>query len=387
MNDNLDRFVGTLGKQQASELRDSRRNVEINVGKSCNNKCVFCLDGMPSNEDKKFIDFEAMKAELTRFRAEGFESVGFLGGEPTTYSKIGESIALARELGYSRIALATNAMMFRRLAFVDELLGAGLTRVTISMHGHTAALEDKLTAVPGGFEKKCEAIRNLQRRQKEGALTDGLSVNIVLNGWNYRALPKMLRFFFETMGLADLRVNFIRPEGYAVGSADLTPTLTDVVPVLMKAVLLNEYHFKKELSFGGVPLCVFPREFLANKSVLERYLGDVYRDLSTSCSIRTEGVDTGVARTEDGRSRFNWQDRKRYDLKEKPERCGRCRLDQACEGLWMGYVDIYGSAELSPLLWDAGKLGRETPLPAQPPAPKSSAQPEKLPRRLTVLSV
>jgi MoaA/NifB/PqqE/SkfB family radical SAM enzyme len=379
--------VAPLDNQQASGLRDSRRNVEINVGKSCNNKCVFCLDGMPTNEDQKFIDFEAMKEELARFRGEGFESVGFLGGEPTTYSKIGESIAFASALGYTRIALATNAMMFRRQPFVDELIGAGLTRVTISMHGHTAALEDRLTAVPGGFEKKCTAIRNLQRRQAEGALPDGLSVNIVLNGWNYPALPKMLRFFFETMGLADVRVNFIRPEGYAVGNADLTPSLTDVMPVLMKAVLLNEYHFKKELSFGGVPLCLFPQEFLANRNVLERYLGDVYRDLSTSCSIRTEGIDTGVARTEDGRSRFNWQDRKRYDLKEKPKRCGRCRLDQACEGLWMGYADIYGSGELSPLLLDAGKLVREAPLPAAPPRPNAGTLPEKLPRRLTVLSV
>ncbi len=380
-------LAAPAANQEKSELRDLRRNVEINVGKSCNNKCVFCLDGMPSNEDKKFIDFEAMKEELTRFRAEGFESVGFLGGEPTTYSKIGESIAFARDLGYTRIALATNAMMFRRQDFVDELVSAGLTRVTISMHGHTAALEDRLTAVPGGFEKKCAAIRNLQHKQRQGALRDGLSVNIVLNGWNYRALPKMLRFFFETMSLADMRVNFIRPEGYAVGNADLTPTLTDVMPVLMKAVVLNEYHFKKELSFGGLPLCMFPQEFLGNRHVLERYLGDVYRDLSTSCSIRTEGVETGVALTEKGRSRFNWQDRKRYDLKDKPLRCRRCSLDSVCEGLWMGYSDIYGSDELSPLLLDAGRLVREQPAPTVPPSPKKSAVPDKLPRRLTVLSV
>ncbi len=387
MSQSVQTAAAPADNQQESELRDPRRNVEINVGKSCNNKCVFCLDGMPSSEDKKFIDFEAMKEELSCFRAEGFESVGFLGGEPTTYPKIADSIAVARDLGYTRIAIATNAMMFRRQGFVDELVAAGLTRVTISMHSHTAALEDRLTAVPGGFEKKCAAIRNLQRSQRQGALRDGLSVNIVLNGWNYPALPKMLRFFYNTMGLADLRANFIRPEGYAVGNADLTPTLTDVMPVLMKAVLLNEYHFKKELTFGGVPLCMFPQEFLGNRHVLQRYLGDVYRDLSTSCSVRTEGVETGVARTENGRARFNWQDRKRYDLKDKPLRCRRCALNSVCEGLWMNYSDLYGSDELSPLLWDAGRLVREEPPPAAAPVPKKSAVPEKLPRRLTVLSV
>ncbi len=41
--------------QVSSAYRDLRRNVEINVGKVCNNKCVFCLDGMPTKEDLAFI--------------------------------------------------------------------------------------------------------------------------------------------------------------------------------------------------------------------------------------------------------------------------------------------------------------------------------------------
>ena len=108
-----------------------------------------------------------------------------------------------------------------------------------------------------------------------------MSVNIVLNGWNYRQLPKMMRFFFDDMDLADLRVNFVRPEGYAEGNADLTPTFTEVMPVLMKAILLNEYHFKKVFTFGGVPLCVLPKELLQSRNLLPKYCGDVFRDLST----------------------------------------------------------------------------------------------------------
>lgn len=375
-----------MSNQVQSPLRDRRRNVEINVGKSCNNKCVFCLDGMPSKEDKRFIDFEVMKAELDRWRSEGHESVGFLGGEPTTYSRITESIAYAKQIGFTRIAVATNAMMFRREAFVDELVDAGLTRVTISMHGHTAALEDRLTAVPGGFEKKCAAIRNLQKRQGRGDLADGLSVNLVLNGWNYRHLPKMMRFFFEELGLEDLRVNFIRPEGYAEGSADLTPTLTDVVPLLMKAVLLNEYHFRKIFTFAAVPFCVLPPELLNSKNLLARYVGDVYRDLSTDCSIRNEGFDIGVARVENGRSRFNWQDRKRFDLKDQPDGCRTCVMAEMCEGVWRGYLDIYGDGELAPLTVDGGRLGRRVPLPVRAPKPRPVTPKPAFPVRLTVLS-
>ncbi|MBK7151567.1 MAG: radical SAM protein [Sandaracinaceae bacterium] len=388
--------VPRAGNQPVSPFRDPRRNVEINIGKTCNNKCVFCLDGMPTKEDKAFMPFEEMVTELNRYRAEGHLSVGFLGGEPTTYPWIVESVAHAKQLGFTRIALATNAMMLRREPFLDKLLDAGLTRTTISMHGHTAELEDKLTMVPGGFEKKCTAIRNLLARKRAGALADGVSVNIVLNGWNYRALPKMLKFFYETMGLDDVRVNFVRPEGYAEGNPDLTPTYSDVIPILTKAILLNEFHFKKTFTFGGVPMCVLPEELLRSRRLLTKYCGDIYRDLSTDCSIRegspAGGSPAGVGRTnegvsiiDNGRARFNWQDRKRADLKHQAESCQRCSMTDVCEGVWAGYTEIYGFSEFAPLEWEEGAVVRGAPRPAAAPVGTALESKKRFPRRLTVL--
>jgi MoaA/NifB/PqqE/SkfB family radical SAM enzyme len=370
--------------QVESQYRDPRRNVEINVGKVCNNKCVFCLDGMPTKEDLAFIDFDVMKAELERWRKEGHLSVGFLGGEPTTYLKIVESVAYAKQLGYTRIALATNAMMLRRMEFTDKLLAAGLSRVTISMHGHTPQLEDELVMVPGAFLKKCTAIRNLQKRRAEGHLADGLSVNIVLNAKNGPHLLKMMKFFFDTMGLDDLRVNFVRPEGYAEGNADLVPTYTAIVPLLTKAILLNEFHFKKTFTFGGFPLCVLPEELLRSKHLLAKYCGDVFRDLSTDCSIRAES-EYGVASFEGGRARFNWQDRKRFDLKHHMSPCEKCAFTDVCEGVWRGYLDIYGEGEFAPLVWEEGAVSRHAPRVPIAPERRAAVKKAKIPRRLVVI--
>ncbi len=329
--------------------RDLRRNVEINVGKACNNRCVFCLDGLPSPDNRRYMPLDEMVAELTRWRRLGHRSVGFLGGEPTIYPHIVESIATARDLGYTRIAIASNVTRLVRPRFTDRLLTAGLTRVTVSMHGHTAALEDRLTRVPGVFDKKCTAIRYLLLRQRrDGLLRDGVSVNIVLNGWNYRALPKMLRFFFEELGLVDVRTNFVRPEGYAEGSHELTPRYRDVVPLLMRAVILNERHFHRTFTFGGVPVCVLPEAFRRNPSLMRRYVGE-YRDLDTDCSIRAEGHDDGISRVEGGRARFNWQDRKRLDLKGGLSACRSCSASDRCEGVWRNYVELYGDEEISAL--------------------------------------
>ncbi|HCH65482.1 MAG: hypothetical protein CL927_08470 [Deltaproteobacteria bacterium] len=356
--------------QPKSQLRDLRKNVEINIGKACNNRCVFCIDGLPKREDRSYMPFPKMQHELQQWYGEGYRSVGFLGGEPTTYPKICDSVAYARELGFTRIAIATNATKLRLHHFTDRILDAGLTRVTISMHGHIAELEDKLTRVPGNFEKKCKAIRYLvHKRRTEGALRDGLSVNIVLNGWNYRYLPKMMQFFYERMQVDDLRVNFIRPEGYAVGDADLTPQYKKVVPYLIRAIVLAETHFQKVFTFGGFPMCVLPGSLRNNKDLLSRYMGE-YRDLSTACSVRSNGGDRaapgqdisplGIIKNgppssvvhydqEEGRARFNWQDRKRHDLKGQPTACGQCELSSVCEGVWKGYLDIWGDRAFRPV--------------------------------------
>ncbi len=325
---------------EAGRTRDLRKNIELNVGKACNNRCVFCLDGLPKAEDRSYMPLPEMKLEIDRWAALGHTSLGFLGGEPTTCPWLPQAIAHARDAGFSRIAIATNATKLRKEYYVDQLLDAGLTRVTVSSHGHTAKLEDMLTRVPGNFDKKQQALRILVRKRDEGRLVDNVSVNIVLNGWNYKVLPKMLKYFYG-LGLDDVRANFIRAEGYAEEVPALTPAYAEVVPVLMKAIVLNEFHFKQSFTFGGFPLCVLPMDFLANRRMARKYLGEFW-DLDTDCSIRQEGDDFGIAEVGEGRARFNWQDRKRHDLKHHLDACHSCRYAEVCEGVWRVYLRVHG---------------------------------------------
>ena len=126
------------------------------------------------------------------------------------------------------------------------------------------------------------------------------------------------------------------------GSRDRQPRFRDVVPVVMKAVILNEVHFQRTFTFGGIPMCQLPAHFIESEDLLRRYMGE-YRDLSTDCSVRSRsnqevaevrGVRDlklvenrrrdGVVKKSGGRARFNWQDRKRFDLKGHPEACKQC---------------------------------------------------------------
>lgn len=331
----------------AEVQRDRRKNVEINVGKICNNKCVFCLDGLPATEMRRYMPWPQMRAEIERWYQEGQRSLGFLGGEPTTYPWIVEAVRHARELGYTRITIATNGTKLWRHDFADKLIEAGLTRVTMSMHGHNARLEDSVTGVPGNFEKKKSGLLHLLRRRAEGALPDNVSTNIVVSAANYRHLPNILRFFYE-LGLDDVRANFVRAEGYAETETSLIPSFTEVVPYLVKAVLLNEYKYRRTFTIGSFPLCVLPPELLSPR-LARRYVGE-FRDLDTWSSIQTltsDGFPDGIASIEGGRARFNWQERKRHDLKTHPEpNCSGCRFYEVCEGVWKNYLPIHGAGEL-----------------------------------------
>lgn len=326
---------------------DTRRNVEINLGKRCNSRCVFCLDGQATAAQRQPIAFEELKREIRRWADLGHRSVGFLGGEPTTYPQLVEGVAYARQQGFSRITVATNGLRLHRPEYADELLAAGLTRVTVSLHSHRAELEDRFTTVVGSFEKKTAAIHHLIRRQGAGALPDGISINMVLNAWNAPHLLQIQKFFLRELQVVDLRINFIRAEGNAEGSRELTPRYARVVSPLMKAVALNETHYRHTLTFGGFPLCVLPQAFLNDEELVRRYFGE-YRDLATDCSIRSEGPHGHVA-IADQRARFNWQERKRQDLKSPIAVCGRCSAAARCEGVWNAYLELYGDEEFNPL--------------------------------------
>ncbi len=329
-------------------LRDSRRNVEINVGKACNNRCTFCIDGLPKAEDRSYISRDHAFSEIERWAASGHQSLGFLGGEPTTWRWLPDAVAHARSQGFTRVAIATNATKLRLPHYTDRLVEAGLTRVTVSMHGHTADLEDRLTRVPGNFKKKVVALRYLLKKKAEGHLVDNVSVNVVVNGWNAPHLVQIMKFFWR-LGLDDLRFNFIRTEGYALEDDSLTPRFTAVVPHMMKCLLLNELRYKRSLTFSGVPLCQYPASFLGNQALVQRYLGE-FRDLDTDCSVRSESLTPwGIEEIDAGRARFNWQERKRNDLKTKPAACEGCAYDAPCEGVWKEWLTRYGPHDLRPL--------------------------------------
>ncbi len=314
------------------------KNLELNLGKPCNNRCVFCATGEQSRGERGWMAPKEVEEALRRGRDEGAQAVGLLGGEPTLYADLPAVVSRARELGYVRVSLCTNGRRLADPSRLRSLLDAGLTRVALSIHSHRAELEDRITGVAGSFDEKLAALALLTAEVDAGGLPDGLSLNTVLHAQNLTTLRGLVSFFGKR-GVHDIRFNFIRPEVPADEARHWVPTFERTTPRVRALVEANETRLGSQLTLADFPLCRLPWELLANAALRQRYLGEV-RDLETQVAMHRPPSRGGT-------KRFDWQAQRAGYLKQYVEACGPCGLRSRCEGVWRGYVALHGDAEFA----------------------------------------
>ncbi len=321
------------------------RNLEISLGKVCNNRCVFCATGEQSRNIRGWMDPEEVRRSLRKGREEGAESVGFVGGEPTLLGALPELVRLARELGYVRVALCTNGRRLSSRPLLQSLLEAGLTRVALSVHSHRADLEDHITGVPGAFRQKLSALELLTAARRAGQLPHGLSLNTVLHARNVASLPRLVSFFHRR-GCGDMRLNFIRPEVAPDQARRWVPSFGRTTGRIRELLLFNETRLGARITLADFPLCRLPWELLANPRLRRRYLGEPL-DLDTRVAMHRPSAKGGT-------KEFQWREQRVEYLKRHPAVCGRCPLRSVCEGVWRGYLDLFGEGEFE----DGPRLAR-----------------------------
>lgn len=180
-------------------LKDSHNraitDLRVSVTDRCNYKCVYCRTG---NEGAQYAELPiADYLRLVRvFVGLGIEKVRLTGGEPLLRKGLTQ---LIRDLSALRtttgnkldIALTTNGHLLEGLA--AELKNAGLSRITVSMDAVDAATFERITRVPGSFERVLRGIRAAQ-----GAGLAPVKVNcVLLRGFNDNQIPLFARFARE----------------------------------------------------------------------------------------------------------------------------------------------------------------------------------------------
>ncbi len=330
---------------EASRKGEGQR-VDINLGHACNHRCLFCMQGESGIDQKRWVKLDKLKKELTFYAKEkGVTQLGLLGGEPTLYPWIEEALGMAQDLGYREITINTNGFRLADMEFARMAAQKGINRYCISLHSEDPAIEDYLCNHKGALIRKMQAIRNITHLRKEGVVDAVISLNAVLNRLNLPTMDRFIRLF-KHLGIHDIRLNFIRPEGRARNNEEIVSTYREAMPKLMELVDLNEREFKIRLTFGEIPYCIFPESFFADVARRHQYIGE-YTDRRTFVS--TFGNQESHLTDGTGRQRFVWQDLKMDELKSFVAACEGCTWRGVCGGAWTNYIEMYGDEEFAAL--------------------------------------
>ena len=170
----------------ASRLTDSHGRVihdlRVSVTDRCNYKCVYCRTGEMGAQYPELGIGEYLRL-IELFVSLGIEKVRLTGGEPLLRRGLVELIQqLARLRTLSGqpldLAMTTNGHLLDTLA--APLKAAGLNRITVSMDAVDEPSFERITRVPGSFQKVLGGIRAAR-----GAGLTPLKINcVLLRGFN-----------------------------------------------------------------------------------------------------------------------------------------------------------------------------------------------------------
>ena len=306
------------------------RQVEIQLGHMCNNRCVFCVSGQRTAMREAFPLPEApILAKLDEARAKGHEKLTLLGGEPTLQPTFFKVLQHAVSLGFSEIVIFTNGVKTANAEFVDRILATGGPfHFRISIQGATREAHELTTRKHGSFLRILRTLENLHAREQR------ISINMCVVRSNYEsvdAFPELCTRF----GVEQLHLDMMRP----LDAGDRTeeelknsmPDYTEMVPALTRMIQgFRTLAPAFDVNIGNLPYCVAPE-----------LLPYIHHDGESTATIAIDGDDTLSE---------PWDKYlvKRRDKLEH-EGCTSCLLSSRCSGFFETYARFYGMGALAPL--------------------------------------
>lgn len=295
------------------------------TGYACNNRCGFCVHlnrrALPPRTLR-----EVARA-LRDARRGGADYVEFVGGEVSIRRDFLDLLALARGLGFERIAVATNGRLFARAGFARSAVMAGLTDAMVSVHGDSEELHDRLVDSPGAFTALVAGIAALRE-----AGVGRLSANTAVVRPNVAALGRIARLLLA-LGLRQAEFIFVDPTvgGAADDMEAWVPRLSEAAPAMRAALAAGRDAGTPEWCVRYVPLCLF-KDWLAQVSELREA-----RAFSAVSHWAPDFQNADVAGS------------RRESARVRTARCAGCLLEPRCEGLWKPYAERFGDGELEPI--------------------------------------
>jgi pyruvate-formate lyase-activating enzyme len=298
---------GDLNEQQ--EI--SAHAVEIRINRDCNEDCLFC--NTPVDSESILEGKEQVLSEMRRYFELGHRAMTLTGREPTLDPNLEGYIRLAKEKGYRFVGLQTNGTTFSNKAVLERLVEAGLDRVQFSLHTLREPTFKVLVGAPRLLEKTLLGLKHameIPRLQVE--------VLCVVTAMNVGELEEVVSTLARQYGdRLRLVISPMAPQGDGAKHPELLARLAAIGPAIGRALgIAREAGIVAQVPRRcGMPLCVTPPEHYG-------------RNLALFAGER-ETFEEGKA---------------------KSPKCDTCAINDRCVGVWKRYLELFGDAELTPLV-------------------------------------
>jgi len=267
------------------------------VRRDCNNRCRFCP--LAPGVALAGGDEGTLGERVAAARAQGASRLVLAGGEPTLADELIGAVARARALGVTDVVVQTNGRRLAYRGYAASLVAAGVTALEVSLHGPNKAVHDYHTRVPNSFR---QTLAGLEHVVSTGA---SVLVTMTVTRSNVHLLRSMV-VLVGSIGVRLLRMSSCVPLGRAPPS--LMPRLALARDYL--GVAAREAQRQAvSLAVSHLPPCALPE---------------------SSLSVLVSDADLALGTY--GPS------------------CVGCLARSCCCGVAAAYAELYGTAELRPLM-------------------------------------
>jgi organic radical activating enzyme len=292
--------------------------LEIALDFRCNLRCLGCHACHDTGESMSFAQADEL---LRAARARGVTGLWLGGGEPTLRDDLLALVRRARALGFERVLLQTNGMRLVYPAYVEAMLSAGVSEVSVNLKSHRAEVHDRLSRAA------CHAVL-LQALDVLRAKSVIVSGDVLAT---QSTLPDLsaLTTFYAARGVRRFVVWLLSAADDA-GDREVeaeVPRIADLVPYLAGAVAAAE-EARVELVTLHTPPCTLP------VALRDRF------SPASALGLVVAGPDGRTFALEDSS----------FEGGAYLDGCARCAERSRCGGPRADYLRIHGAAEFAPLL-------------------------------------
>ena len=212
----------------------------------CNNDCAHCYNARP----RQFPEMSTLewKRVIDCLWQIGIPHIVFTGGEPTLRTDLPELVAYAQATGQIT-GLNTNGRRLSDLAYLNQLIDAGLDHVQITLESHNPAIHDGMVGAKGAWRQTVAGLKN--------ALDTPLYVmtNTTMLVENSPTMAETLTFLAE-FGVPTVGLNALIYSGRGQKVGTGLPE-EELQPLLSSARTLTANHNQRLIWYTPTEYCHF----------------------------------------------------------------------------------------------------------------------------------